>query len=99
MIYVEFGPNQVFTGTAFAITADGVMITNRHVVAGPDGTRHPTRVDGLKRLRGRGPTLWGHPIDHLVTAPCEGASTQVSQGAPQPPTPAGNNPGEANTMN
>jgi S1-C subfamily serine protease len=47
MIYVEFAPGQVFTGTAFAVTADGVMITNRHVVAGPDGTKKATRV-GVK---------------------------------------------------
>lgn len=47
MIYVEFPPGEVFTGTAFAVTADGVMITNRHVVAGPDGTRRATKV-GIK---------------------------------------------------
>ncbi len=47
MIYVEFAPGEVFTGTAFAISADGVMITNRHVVAGPDGTRKATKV-GIK---------------------------------------------------
>jgi len=47
MIFVEFGPGEVFTGTAFAVTADGLMITNRHVVAGPDGTRRALRV-GIK---------------------------------------------------
>jgi len=47
MIFVEFAPGEVFTGTAFAITTDGVMITNRHVVAGPDGSRRPTRI-GIK---------------------------------------------------
>lgn len=47
MIYVEFTPGEVFTGTAFAITTDGIMITNRHVVAGPDGTRRPSRI-GIK---------------------------------------------------
>lgn len=47
MIYVEFGPGEVFTGTAFAISRDGVMITNRHVVAGPDGTKRPRRI-GIK---------------------------------------------------
>ena len=44
MIFVEFTRGEVFTGTAFAITQDGVMITNRHVVAGPDGTRRPSRI-------------------------------------------------------
>lgn len=47
MIYVEFGPGEVFTGTAFAISRDGVMITNRHVVAGPDGTKRARRI-GIK---------------------------------------------------
>lgn len=47
MIFVEFAPGEVYTGTAFAITRDGVMITNRHVVAGPEGTRRPRRL-GVK---------------------------------------------------
>ena len=47
MIYVEFGPGQVFTGTAFAVTKTGVLITNRHVVAGADGRRRATRI-GVK---------------------------------------------------
>ncbi len=47
MIFVEFAPGEVFTGTAFAISRDGVMITNRHVVAGPDGIKRPTKV-GIK---------------------------------------------------
>lgn len=44
LIFVEFGPGQVFTGTAFSVSRNGVMITNRHVVAGADGTRRPTRI-------------------------------------------------------
>lgn len=44
MIYVDFGPGQVFTGTAFAVSTDGVLVTNRHVVKGADGTRTPTRI-------------------------------------------------------
>ena len=47
IIYVDFGSDGVFTGTAFAITRDGVMITNRHVVAGADGTKRPRRM-GVK---------------------------------------------------
>lgn len=47
LIYVEFNPGQVFTGTAFAISRNGVMLTNRHVVAGADGTRRATRI-GVK---------------------------------------------------
>ena len=44
MLWTEFGPGDVTTGTAFAVTADGVMITNRHVVYGADGTRQPRRL-------------------------------------------------------
>jgi S1-C subfamily serine protease/pSer/pThr/pTyr-binding forkhead associated (FHA) protein len=47
IIYVDFGPDGVFTGTAFAISRDGVMITNRHVVAGADGTKQARRI-GVK---------------------------------------------------
>ncbi len=44
IIFVEFGPGDVSTGTAFAVRPDAIMVTNRHVVAGPDGTRTPTRI-------------------------------------------------------
>ncbi|GIW51603.1 MAG: hypothetical protein KatS3mg081_0958 [Gemmatimonadales bacterium] len=44
IIYVEFAPGEVFTGTAFAVREDGVLITNRHVVRGADGTRTPRRI-------------------------------------------------------
>jgi S1-C subfamily serine protease len=44
LIWVDFGQNEVYTGTAFAVRSDGVMITNRHVVAGADGTRRPRRI-------------------------------------------------------
>ena len=39
-IWADFGSrNSVRMGTAFAVTADGKLITNRHVVAGADGTQ------------------------------------------------------------
>lgn len=44
IIYVEFAPGEVFTGTAFAVREDGVLLTNRHVVRGADGTRNPRRI-------------------------------------------------------
>ncbi len=44
MIWTRFGPRDVVTGTAFAVTRDGVLITNRHVVYGPDGTRRPVEL-------------------------------------------------------
>ncbi len=47
MLYVEFGPGDVVTGTAFAVRPDGTLLTNRHLVAGPDGSRRPVRL-GLR---------------------------------------------------
>ena len=48
LVFVEFGPpRQVETGTAFAVRSDGTMLTSRHVVAGPDGSRTPRRI-GVK---------------------------------------------------
>jgi S1-C subfamily serine protease/pSer/pThr/pTyr-binding forkhead associated (FHA) protein len=44
MIWTEFAPGDVTTGTAFAVSGDGVLITNRHVVYGPDGSRRPQRL-------------------------------------------------------
>jgi len=44
MIWVEFGPGDVQTGTAFVVTPGGRMVTNRHVVAGEDGSRRPRRI-------------------------------------------------------
>ncbi len=43
-IWVEFAPGDVYTGTAFAVTPDGKLVTNRHVVADTSGTRRPTRI-------------------------------------------------------
>lgn len=44
MVWVEFGPGEVATGTAFAVNSDGTLLTNRHVVAGVSGDRVPTRI-------------------------------------------------------
>ena len=56
LVFVEFGPRQVETGTAFAVRSDGTMLTNRHVVAGPAGNRTPRRIvvqfaDSRQRFR------------------------------------------------
>ena len=61
MVWVSFGGGEVFTGTAFAVRSDGTLITNRHVVAGPDGTRRPDSIavrfaDSRQTWRGR--LLW-----------------------------------------
>jgi S1-C subfamily serine protease len=39
LLYVKFADDSVFTGTAFAVRGEGLLVTNRHVVAGVDGTR------------------------------------------------------------
>jgi S1-C subfamily serine protease len=44
MIWAEFAPGDVSTGTSFAVSDDGLMVTNRHILYGPDGTRRPRRL-------------------------------------------------------
>jgi len=44
LVWVEFAQSEVHTATAFAVRSDGVLVTNRHVVAGDDGTRRPRRI-------------------------------------------------------
>jgi len=42
-IYVQTKEG-VVTGTAFGVKAEGVLMTNRHVVRGPDGTLEPEKI-------------------------------------------------------
>ncbi len=42
-IYVETQEG-VVTGTAFGVVPSGILMTNRHVVRGPDGTDRPGRI-------------------------------------------------------
>lgn len=44
VIYVQFRDGQIASGTAFAVRPGGILITNRHVVAGPAGDQKPSRV-------------------------------------------------------
>lgn len=43
MIWADLG-NGIRNGTAFTVTADGLLITNKHVVAGDDGSLRPRRL-------------------------------------------------------
>jgi S1-C subfamily serine protease len=44
VVWAEFAPGEVTTGTGFAVRDDGVLITNRHVLLGPNGDRRPRRL-------------------------------------------------------
>lgn len=39
LVFAETVEGEVSTGTAFAVRPDGTLVTNRHVVSGPDGRR------------------------------------------------------------
>jgi S1-C subfamily serine protease len=58
LIWVEFRPGEIYTGTAFAVRRDGYLVTNRHVVLGELGTVRPRRIavrfaDSRQTYRGR----------------------------------------------
>ena len=42
-VTVDFG-DEITSATAFAVRRDGVLLTNRHVVAGASGNRRPLRI-------------------------------------------------------
>jgi hypothetical protein len=44
MIWVEFPGGRRATGTAFAVRANGTLLTNRHVVSSPAGDQRPSRI-------------------------------------------------------
>jgi S1-C subfamily serine protease len=44
MVMVEYTTGERYSGTAFAIDSGGVLVTNRHVLYGDDGTRTPRRL-------------------------------------------------------
>jgi S1-C subfamily serine protease len=44
MVWVEYTDGERSTGTAFAVEAQGTLLTNRHLVAGADGNRRVSRI-------------------------------------------------------
>ncbi len=44
MVYTEFGDGERTVATGFAVSSDGRIVTNRHVVAGASGQKEATRV-------------------------------------------------------
>ena len=44
IVLVEFSDTERYSGTAFAIDSLGTLVTNKHVLVGPDGTRVPRRL-------------------------------------------------------
>jgi len=46
LVLVEFGPGEVFSGTAFSVDSQGTLVTNKHVLVGEEGNRTPQRHRG-----------------------------------------------------
>lgn len=44
IVLVEFSDNERFSGTAFAVDSTGILVTNKHVLTGEDGSRTPRRI-------------------------------------------------------
>jgi S1-C subfamily serine protease len=44
IVLVEYTTSERYSGTAFAVDSAGVLITNRHVLYGEDGSRTPRRL-------------------------------------------------------
>jgi S1-C subfamily serine protease len=44
MIWARYADRSVQTGTAFAVRPNATLVTNRHVVAGEDGTKRPIEL-------------------------------------------------------
>jgi S1-C subfamily serine protease len=44
IVLVEYSDGERFSGTAFAVDSMGTMVTNKHILAGEDGTKKPRRL-------------------------------------------------------
>lgn len=85
IVLVEFTPTDRIAGTAFAVRADRVLVTARHVVAGPDGTRRPSRIaikftDSNQWFRGEVLALSPTADLALLRAQFRGASPTIRTG-------------------
>ncbi len=94
IVLVEFTPSDRIAGTAFGVRADRVLVTARHVVAGPDGTRRPTRIavkftDSNQWFRGEVLTLSRTADLALVRAQFRGTAPTIPVGGSTPPPEVG----------
>lgn len=44
IVLVEYSDGERFSGTAFCVDSMGTMVTNKHILAGEDGTKTPRRL-------------------------------------------------------
>src|SRR3989449_3516815 len=44
IVLVEYTDGERFSGTAFSVDSLGTMVTNKHILAGEDGTKSPRRL-------------------------------------------------------
>ena len=44
LVLVEYTDGERFSGTAFSVDSMGTMVTNKHILAGEDGTKTPRRL-------------------------------------------------------
>src|SRR4029077_4714301 len=44
IVLVEYTDGERYSGTAFAFDSSGTMVTNKHILAGEDGTKTPRRL-------------------------------------------------------
>jgi S1-C subfamily serine protease len=44
LLVVKFSDAEVFSGTAFAVDSSGTLVTNKHVLAGEEGSRRPQAI-------------------------------------------------------
>ena len=54
LVAVGFSDKEAVAGTGFAVDSQGTVVTNRHLLAGDDGTRHPIGI----AVKFSGSTQW-----------------------------------------